>query len=375
VHDSTGKSLIGYFLSVERAVGMPTERLVGELPSNVEYRIQGIQLPVIDAEGRFTADGLAPGDYMLKVMGFDLERHVWLGAKWPVFHLAEEEGAHAEVEIELEACELRYGIAVFDDGKPVTKGGWTTWFSRQPPDAMSGNFASDGSFRVHLSKWGREHLQANSNGTVELYSYGDDDKSARAEVRFHDLSADPLHPTKVVLRWRETKPAEHAVEAAPQRDKWKLAAGDVVDFKLVDTKGQTHRLADYRGKVVWLNFFGTGCAPCLREWPHLAELSKEQIQAGLVVLAVCSEPADVVEEFTRRREPPFTVLVDGKRQAVAKFFHDVQSQWLPTNILIDRDGRLAHQSEDFSDERFAELTAKARELLARQPTAKSQNAD
>ena len=48
---------------------------------------------------------------------------------------------------------------------------------------------------------------------------------------------------------------------------------------------------------------------------------------------------------------------------------------LPTNILIDRDGRIAHVSEDFTDDTFAELAAQARELLARPPAAGASDAD
>src|SRR5487761_423105 len=220
---------------------------------------------------------------------------------------------------------------------------------------------------------GGEHLAANTNEGVELYSHGPDGKSAKAEVRFEYLSPDPLHPTEVVLRWREDKPVGAAAEVRPERtDKWKLAVGDMPDFKLVDTGGRTHRLADYRGKVVWLNFFGAGCGPCLAEWPHLVELSKKERDTGLVVLAICLNSAEVTEEFARRRGPPFAVFVDAELQTARQIRDDLP---IPTNLLIDRDGRIAHLSEDFTDETFAELTAKARELLARRPTATSKDAD
>lgn len=189
-------------------------------------------------------------------------------------------------------------------------------------------------------------------------------------------SDDPLHPTKVVLRWRDGQLADGAADPAPKRaDKWKLAVGDRPDFKLVDTGGQTHRLADYRGKVVWINFFGTGCAPCLAEWPHLVELSKEHKPAGLTVLAICPQAAEIVEEFARDRRPPFAVLVDERQTAVAEFLNDSLSLALPTTILIDREGRIADQSEGFTDDTFAELAAQVRELLARQPAAGTNDGD
>lgn len=49
-----------------------------------------------------------------------------------------------------------------------------------------------------------------------------------------------------------------------------LAEGDTApNFQLTDLEGQTHRLSDYEGKVVMLNFWGTWCKPCVREMPAI----------------------------------------------------------------------------------------------------------
>ncbi|HEV3338798.1 MAG TPA: TlpA disulfide reductase family protein [Pirellulales bacterium] len=371
VYGSDSKPLTGYFLSVDR-----TE---GEMRGDGEYRSQGLKLPIIDTEGRFVVEGLASGDYTVEATDFDVLRHVCLFGKGPRVHLGDEDDAEATVDIELETRELRYGRAVFDNGKPVTHGAWIAAFNPRggPWRGSSVGIESDGSFRVLLSKSEHEGLIANAAGKVEFRSYGTDGKdgkTAMAEVPFEDLSPDPLRPTEVALRFSEDKPVDGTADADAKRaDKWKLTIGARPDFKLVDTSGHTHRLADYRGKVVWINFFGTGCVPCMREWPHLVELSKQQARGGLVVLAICPQSAEAVEEFARQRQPPFAVLVDEKQESVTEFFHDTLGLALPTNILIDRDGRIAHLSEDFTDEKFAELTAKVGELLDRkaadEPTA------
>ena len=49
-----------------------------------------------------------------------------------------------------------------------------------------------------------------------------------------------------------------------------LAVGDnAPDFELVDLEGNKHRLSDYKGQGVFLNFWGTWCAPCKKEMPHM----------------------------------------------------------------------------------------------------------
>ena len=61
------------------------------------------------------------------------------------------------------------------------------------------------------------------------------------------------------------------------KDKVKvLAVGDnAPDFELVDLEGNKHRLSDYRGQGVFLNFWGTWCAPCKKEMPHMEKMHKD----------------------------------------------------------------------------------------------------
>jgi hypothetical protein len=190
VSDSAGKPLTGYWLAIDR-VDEGSDRATGE------YQSQRVNFPVMDPEGRFAVDNLPPGDYeVIHAIDFDRVRHVFL-EKYPRLHLADEVGAEAELDIKLEARELRYGLAVFEDGSPVTSGGWQTRVPRH-----ANRVESDGSFRVYLSKREQQELLANGQGFIEIYSRDRDEpkkKTAAAERTFDDFSLDPSHPTKVIL--------------------------------------------------------------------------------------------------------------------------------------------------------------------------------
>jgi hypothetical protein len=192
VSDSAGQPLTGYFLTIDR-VDKGADRATGE------YRSQRVNFPVMDVEGRFAIENLPPGDYeVIHAIDFDRMRHVFLEGNKPRVHLGDEPAAEARLDIELEARELRCGRAVFEDGSPVTGGGWHARLG-----AHGYTLESDGSFRVYLSKRERQGLPANGKEPIEFRSRGPDrhdEKIATTDRSLDDLSLDPLRPTEVVLK-------------------------------------------------------------------------------------------------------------------------------------------------------------------------------
>jgi peroxiredoxin len=58
------------------------------------------------------------------------------------------------------------------------------------------------------------------------------------------------------------------------------------DFRLEDTEGEFHRLSDYRGKVVILNFWATWCPPCRDEMPSMQRAWKVLKARGIEMLPI-----------------------------------------------------------------------------------------
>ena len=100
----------------------------------------------------------------------------------------------------------------------------------------------------------------------------------------------------------------------------------------------TVKLADYRGKVVFLNFWATWCPPCLEEMPAMQRVYERYRDRGLVVVAVAvdSDPAGV-EAFVKQGRFSFPVGRDADR-AIAEQYKVVH---LPSSFLVDRNGQLA----------------------------------
>ncbi|MDN4607314.1 thiol-disulfide oxidoreductase ResA [Sporosarcina highlanderae] len=123
------------------------------------------------------------------------------------------------------------------------------------------------------------------------------------------------------------------------KDKVKvLAVGDKApDFELVDIDGNKHRLSDYKGKGVFLNFWGTWCPPCKREMPDMEEQYKAFKDKGVHVLSVNSGESNLkVETFRDQYGLSFPIVID-KTKDIRELYN---IQPLPTTFLIDKDGRI-----------------------------------
>jgi len=112
------------------------------------------------------------------------------------------------------------------------------------------------------------------------------------------------------------------------------------DFTLVDVDGKKHRLADYRGKVVMLNFWATWCPPCRYEMPSMGRAHNKLKNDNVVILAVdVGEDEDTIFSFTASYDLPFTILLDEKGKTIKLY----PVTGLPTTYLIDTRGYATHR--------------------------------
>ncbi len=107
------------------------------------------------------------------------------------------------------------------------------------------------------------------------------------------------------------------------------------DFALSSLAGMNVKLSDFRGKVVFLNFWATWCPPCRSEMPSMERLYRKLHADGLEILAVdLQEPKDTVQKFVKDNTITFTVLLDLKGAVGGAW----GAQSIPTTYLIDRKG-------------------------------------
>jgi peroxiredoxin len=115
-------------------------------------------------------------------------------------------------------------------------------------------------------------------------------------------------------------------------------------FTAKDLSGQSHSPAQYRGKVVLIDFWATWCGPCLAELPAVKAVYEKYRDRGFVVLGVnLDEERGAVERFVKAQGLAWPQLFDGKgwKNEIAQSYGVTA---IPRAILVDREGVIRHAS-------------------------------
>jgi peroxiredoxin len=110
-----------------------------------------------------------------------------------------------------------------------------------------------------------------------------------------------------------------------------------VEIQLKDIFGNTVRLSDYRGKIVFLNFWATWCPTCVIEMPSMEKLHRRLKDKDFVMVAInLQETPAQVKSFFEKLELSFTALLDSSGEVGTGFAVNA----LPTTFVLDKEGRI-----------------------------------
>lgn len=113
------------------------------------------------------------------------------------------------------------------------------------------------------------------------------------------------------------------------------------DFVLNDLDGNRHRLSDYRGRVVIVNFWATWCPPCRAEMPSMQRAWEKLEAEGVLMLGIdVGEDEDTIFQFTADYPVEFPLLMDIDSSVI--------NRWpvvgLPTTFVLDPEGRIIYRA-------------------------------
>ncbi|WP_143309103.1 TlpA family protein disulfide reductase [Chitinophaga vietnamensis] len=149
-----------------------------------------------------------------------------------------------------------------------------------------------------------------------------------------------------------------------------LHTGDTApDVTFETSPGKTNTFADYRGKIVFIDFFATWCGPCREEFPHLTQKvwNVYKDDPHFVFLAFGREHNwKEVEAFKKKVNPGFPLLPDVGRNVFGKF----ATSFIPRNVILDENGKIIWQTTGYVPQEFeAMLQLLQQTMAARKATA------
>ena len=111
-------------------------------------------------------------------------------------------------------------------------------------------------------------------------------------------------------------------------------------FSLTSVKGEKFDLSALRGKVVVLNFWFTGCEPCVAEFPQLNALVKEFKSEGVVFIAPTIDNLATLKPFLKKHKFKYHVVPNAGGLIIKTYSDGSGDVVFPTHIAIDREGRV-----------------------------------
>jgi thiol-disulfide isomerase/thioredoxin len=107
--------------------------------------------------------------------------------------------------------------------------------------------------------------------------------------------------------------------------------------------GKTHKLSDWKGKVIMLNFWASWCAPCLHEIPEFVQYQRQHADRGLQIIGIGIDQERKLRNVQRTLNINYPVLIldpDNSRRLLVKWGN--QSGIVPYTIVINAEGRMTY---------------------------------
>ena len=127
------------------------------------------------------------------------------------------------------------------------------------------------------------------------------------------------------------------------------AAAPNITLKFADT---TQHLSDFKGKLVYLDFWASWCIPCRKSFPWMNKMHEKYKSKGFEVIAVnLDKDSQLVSKFLKKHPALFKIAYDSSGDTAEQF----HVKGMPTSFLISREGKLINVHMGFRQKDIVKL--------------------
>jgi len=130
-----------------------------------------------------------------------------------------------------------------------------------------------------------------------------------------------------------------------------------LNFSFVDVSGKTRNFSEYKGKVIFLNFWATWCPPCVGEMPSIQELyDKYKNNDKIAFVLISDESPELIKAFTAKKSYTFPVF-----SMNSNLPEQLSTSGIPATFLITKKGEIALKevgAADWSGDNMIEIVEK-----------------
>ena len=190
--------------------------------------------------------------------------------------------------------------------------------------------------------------------------------------RFDDELQFALTSLEELQRFEDSLEAQELVsELTGVRHRLELRTHEL-ELESTTLEGRQFRLRDHRGKVVMIEFYGTHCVPCIRDFPALRQIYARYKPDGFEIVGIClhAQPARI-KNFSEEHQLPWIQLsheVSAGRRCNESLSDRFGIHAVPSTILVDRSGKVSHLGvRPHSPDPQSDLESVLVRLLAEKP--------
>jgi len=121
-----------------------------------------------------------------------------------------------------------------------------------------------------------------------------------------------------------------------------LKAEQIYNARFDDLTGQSQPLANWRGKILVINFWATWCPPCREEIPDFVAVAEANRGKDLAIVGIALDERDLVAQFAQEYKINYPMLLGGAAGSDFGAQLGNNSQGIPFTAIIDRQGKVAY---------------------------------